>query len=245
VRSELLLLFDRLQELDGAAIPHPLTPIRKHIDDLVVPFKHAEAIATELRCVVPHEALDFLVLAWHHAHLSYQSGSQAKRYFQKERDFWLAGAAGRLGAAFAPLKALGFDKLDTIVRASSLVEMVNSLMRPYLNSCKGQITQETLNLIMFYHNHRRYKSGKRPGKAPIALLTGKPLEAPWWELLCQQVNAEQSVTDPGTLPSRPPLPLVANNEGDTDQQGMASDQAILDPTSVSESDSPQKNSTAA
>jgi len=27
---------------------------------------------------------------------------------------------------------------------------------------------------MFYHNHRRYKSGKRQGKAPLELLTGKP-----------------------------------------------------------------------
>ena len=245
VRSELLLLFDMLQELDCAAITHTLTPIRKHIDDIVVPFKHAEAIATELRCVVPHEALDFLVLAWHHEHLSYPSGSQPKRYFQKERDFWLAGAEGLLGDAFDTLKALVFDKLDTIVRASSLVEMVNSLMRPSLNSCKGQITQETLNLIMFYHNHRRYKSGKRQGKAPLELLTGKPLKAPWWELLRQQVNAEQGVTDPCTQPSRPPLHLVTNNDGDTAQQALASDQAILDPTSVSESDGPQKNSKAA
>jgi hypothetical protein len=245
VRAELLLLFDMIQELDCAAITHTLTPIRTHIDDIVVPFKHAEAIATELRCMVPHEALDFLVLAWHHEHLSYQSGSKPKRYFQKERDFWLAGAEGLLGDAFDTLKALVFDKLDTIVRASSLVEMVNSLIRPYLNSCKGQITQETFNLIMFYHNHRRYKSGKRQGQAPLELLTGKPFEAPWWELLRRRVNAEQGVTDPCTLPSRPPLHLVTNNDGDTDQQAMASDQAILDPTSVSESDCQQKDAKAA
>jgi hypothetical protein len=60
--------------------------------------------------------------------------------------------------------------------------MVNGLMRPSLNSCKGQSTQETLNLLMFDHNHRRYKSGKRQGQAPLELLTGKALEAPWWEL---------------------------------------------------------------
>ena len=72
-----------------------------------------------------------------------------------------------VGDEFDTLKALVFDKLDSIGRASSLVEMVNSLIRPYLNSCKGQITQETLNLIMFYQNHRRYKSGKRQGKAPL------------------------------------------------------------------------------
>ena len=163
--------------------------------------------------MVPHDALDFLVLAWHHDHLVHQSGSKPKRYHQRERDFWLACAEGLLGDEFDPLKALVFDKLDTIVRASSLVEMVNGLIRPYLNSCKGQITQETLNLIMFYHNHRRYKSGKRQGKAPIELLTGEPLEAPWWELLRQQINPEQGVTDPRTLPSRPPLHLVTNNDG--------------------------------
>ncbi len=49
-----------------------------------------------------------------------------------------------------------FEKLDSIVKASSLVEMVNSLIRPYLNSSKGQITQETLNLIMYRHSKRPF-----------------------------------------------------------------------------------------
>lgn len=61
---------------------------------------------------------------------------------------------------FEPLQALVFEKLDAIVHASSLVELVNAFIRPSLNSSKGQITQETFNLIMLYHNHRRYKSGK-------------------------------------------------------------------------------------
>lgn len=245
VRAELRLLFDMLQELDGAAITHTLTPIRQPIDAIVVPFTHAEALATELRCVGPHEALDFLVLAWHHEHLSYQSGSKPKRYSHKERDFWLAGAEGLLGDAFDTLKALVFAKLDTIVRASSLVEMVNALIRPYLNSCQGQITQETLNLSMFYHNHRRYKSGKRQGKAPLELLTGKPLEAPWWELLRRQVNAEQGVTTPRTLPSRPLLQPVPHNDWGTAQPAMASEPAILAPPGASENDGPQKDSQAA
>ena len=138
-----------------------------------------------------------------------------------------------------------FDQLDTIVRASSLVEMVNSLIRPSLNSCKGQITQETLNLIMFYHNHQRYKSGKRQGKAPIELLTGKPLEAPWWELLRRQVHTEQGVTAPRTLPSRPPLHLVTNNDWGTEQPAIASDPATLDPTGASENDCRQEDAQAA
>jgi len=35
-----------------------------------------------------------------------------------------------------PRYSLVFDKLDSIVKASSLVEMVNSLIRPYLNSLR-------------------------------------------------------------------------------------------------------------
>ncbi len=106
-----------------------------------------------------------------------------------------------------------FDQLDSIVRASSLVEMVNSLLRPYLNSCKGQITQESLNLIMFYHNHRRYKSGKRKGKAPIELLTGKPLEADWIELLMHEGEGGPDATLEASLGSRPLLELVPCSPG--------------------------------
>jgi hypothetical protein len=244
VRSELTLLFDMIEGLDCAGITQALQPIRQHLDDILVPFKQVEAVAAALRFVVPHDALDFLVLAWHHDHLGDQSGAKQKRYHQSERDVWLACAAGLLEDDFDTLKALVFDKLDSMVRASALVEMVNALIRPYLNSCKGQVTQETLNLIMFYHNHRRYKSGKRQGKAPIELLTGKPLGAPWWELLRQQVKTEHDVTS-GALPARPSLHLVVNNDGQTNQQAMAPDLAIVDPPGASENSRRQEGSEAA
>jgi len=244
VRSELLLLFDMLEALDCAAIRTTLKPLRQHLDDLLVPFKQAEAIDAELRFVVPHTAVDFLVLAWHHEHLRNQVGSKNKGSHQRERDFWLACADGLLGDTFDTLKVLVFDKLDSIIRASSLVEMVNSLIRPYLNSCKGQITQEALNLIMFYHNHRRYKSGKRQGKAPLELLTGKPLEAPWWELLLQQVKPEQGVTS-GARPARPPLHLVVNNAGQTAQQTIPPGQTIGASRGASENNRQQQDSEAA
>ena len=199
------LLFTMMEELDSAPLTHTLKPIRQHIDDIVVPFEQVEAIHAELRALVPPQALDMLVLAWRHDHFLYQSPSRQKRYHQREREEWLDLAEGLLDDEFEPLNALVFDRLDSIIRASSLVEMVNSLLRPYLHSCKGQITQETLNLIMFYHNHRRYKSGKRKGQAPLELLTGKPLPAEWWELLIQQVNREADAKDHADLPSRPPL----------------------------------------
>ena len=74
-----------------------------------------------------------------------------------------------------------------MVRSSSLIEMVNSLIRPYLNSCKGQITQETLNLIMFFHNYRPYKTGKRKGISPIEILTQTKLDKHWIESLFDEL----------------------------------------------------------
>jgi hypothetical protein len=234
VRTALPLLFDMLEELDCAALTTTLKPIRTHIDDIVVPFQQAEAIDAELRAVVPHDALDFLVLAWHHDHLFYQSHAHPRRYHHREREFWLACAAGLLGKEFDTLTALVFEKLDSIVRASSLVEMVNGLIRPYINSCKGQITQEALNLLMFYHNHHRYKSGKRQGKAPIELLTGKPLTAQWWELLLQQVNSTQDATDTDASPPQPPLQLMVNNDGRTDHRAIAPCRALVAHTGAAE-----------
>jgi len=76
---------------------------------------------------------------------------------RQESQYWLNFCEGLLDGKFDEFSVLVFEKLDSVIKASSLVEMINALIRPYLNSCKGQMTQETLNLIMFYHNHRRYK----------------------------------------------------------------------------------------
>jgi hypothetical protein len=205
VRSELTLLLSLIEEIDDTVLRQLLRPIRSHLGDILVPFEQAESVHAELLTLIPQQLVDALVLAWHHEHLAYQAYGKQKRYHQHERQQWLAFAEGLLGHQFEPLKALVFEKLDAIIQASSLVEMVNSLIRPYLNSCKGHITQETLNLIMFYHNHRRYKGGKRQGKAPIELLTGATLEAEWVDLLIQHMQEASQGT---SLASSPSLELV-------------------------------------
>ena len=60
---------------------------------------------------------------------------------------------------------------------------------------------------MFYHNHRRYKSGKRQGKAPIELLTREALEADWGALLIQhtqEASQGPSLTSSAPLAQTPP-----------------------------------------
>jgi hypothetical protein len=230
VRAELMLLFSLIEEIDDAVLPKLLHPLRSHLDDILAPFEQAESLHGELLDLVPQQILDALVLAWHHEHLSYQSSAKQKRYHQHESQQWLDVAEGLLDNQFEPRKAIVFEKLDSIVQASSLVELVNSFIRPYLNSSKGQITQETLNLIMFYHNHHRYKSGKRQGKAPIELLTGEALEADWVALLIQHT---QAASQGPSLTSSAPLALVPHHHEHTAPSQMPPGPAIVEPNTVS------------
>jgi hypothetical protein len=205
VRSDLSVILSLMQEIDDEKLPKLLKPIRSHLDDILVPFRQVESIHAELLEFIPQPISDALVLAWHHDHLSYQSHGKKKHYHRRECEYWLDFSAALLDEQFDGFKVLVFEKLDAIVKASSLVAMVNSLIRPYLNSSKGQITQETLKLIMFYHNHRRYKGGKRQGKAPIELLTGEVLEADWVDLLIQ--HKQETSPDAAVAPT-PSLALV-------------------------------------
>lgn len=61
-----------------------------------------------------------------------------------------------------------------ILRASSIVEGINSLLRRYVYIHRG-INQKQLELITFYLNHRKYRRSQIPnrvGKSPVDLLTG-------------------------------------------------------------------------
>jgi hypothetical protein len=232
VRAELTSLLSLIEEIEDAVLPKLLKSIRSHLDDIVAPFEQAASIHAELLALIPQPILDALVLAWHHEHLSHQSKAQQKRYHQHESQQWLDFSEGLLHTRFESFKALVFENLDAIVQSSSLVEMVNSFIRPYLNSSKGHITQETLNLIMFDHNHRRYKSGKRQGKAPIELLTGDTLRADWLDLLIQHT---QEVSQGTSLSPSAPRELVPHRHERTTPSQPSPGQAILEPMKASDS----------
>ena len=227
VRSDLTVILSMMKDIKDDKLPKFLKSIVSHLDDIFVPFEQVESIHAELLERVPQLTLDGLVLAWHHDHLSDQAHGKEKHYHRRESHYCLDFSEGLLGGQFDELKELVFKKLDSIVKTSSLVEMVNSIIRPYLNSSKGQITQETLNLIMFYHNHRRYKGGKRQGKAPIELLTGEALEADWVDLLIQH---KQEATANASRASNPILELVPSRHGQTLPPEMPPGPAICKPS---------------
>jgi hypothetical protein len=71
-----------------------------------------------------------------------------------------------------------------VVRASSVVENVNSRLRSYF-FLRRQLGPDYLALLQFFLNHRRFlrsERAERAGKSPAELLTGEP-HRHWLELL--------------------------------------------------------------
>src|SRR5260370_1980564 len=124
----------------------------------------------ELLAQVPQQGLPALILAWHHHHLRHQSQGKQKRSHHFEQQQWLDFADGLLEHDLEPLQTLVFAQLDSIIRSSSLVEMVTGLIRPYLHSCKGPITQPLRNLIIFYHTHHHSHTDNTHTTPPFAPL---------------------------------------------------------------------------
>ena len=188
--DEIEAIFELMLSINYSPIKEEAESMKTRKDSLFVYFKMAEQILKELSPSIDNpEAVQALCLAWQYQHLSFQAKSTKQRHsLLKERDFCLSYTEALLEDNYQQSKELLFSNLDNVIRSSSLIETINSLIRPYLNSCKGNITQEALNLIMFYHNHRRFVDGKRKGKAPIEILTGKKLKQHWVDLLADQLS---------------------------------------------------------
>jgi hypothetical protein len=80
-----------------------------------------------------------------------------------------------LSNTYCKIKAEAAKILKTIVRCSSIVENINSQIRPYL-FLKRVLKGKFLDLLQFYLNTRKYLNSRveeRKGKSPLELLTGK------------------------------------------------------------------------
>jgi hypothetical protein len=230
VRSELLRLCSLSAESDAALRPKLRQPLRSHLDAIFAPFGQAEATHAELLGLRSQQSFEALGLAWHHAPLSDHSFPQPKRDQPHASQPWLDVAEGLLDHQCALLQVVVFEKLDAMVQASALVELVHAFMRPSLHSSTGHISQETVNLIMFDHNHRRYQSGKRPGKAPMELLPGEAFEVDWIALVLQHT---QGTSPAPALTASSPLALVSHDaEPTTSSQMPPGPEALASSTEV-------------
>ena len=168
----------------------PVKKIRRISEDLLNYFDVADVILEELLIKIPNlneEGLKALCLAWQWGkkRINAKKTDRKKRCGLKEIYYYELSEL-YISNDFEKLKNQVLKELNEIVQSSSIVECINSIIRPYLNNTKNQITQETLNLIMYYHNHRIYNAGKRKGKAPYEILTETVQTKDWLDLLIEE-----------------------------------------------------------
>ena len=90
----------------------------------------------------------------------------------------------QLRGRFFPLQQAVRNLSKQVVRASSIIENINSRLRNYF-FLRREIGSGYLELLQFFLNHRRFLRSEHPervNKSPAELLTGQP-HAHWLEML--------------------------------------------------------------
>lgn len=160
--------------------------LRKNLPDYWSYFGQLERIVLHQSQTLTEYTLRAACLAWQlerkaMAVKSPQHKKNLSRQAKAQLDLALTGAGEGLKTAIQSL----FSELDANVRSSSPLEAINSIIRDYLNSCRGQTTEETLLMLAFFLNHRKATRGKYSGTSPYERLTGSPEKASPIERLLQ------------------------------------------------------------
>lgn len=189
-KENIEVALELMKSLDNERINSQISSIEKILPELLNYFEEAKrAIERCKKLGMDDEAITTLTLAWQwDKALTKAKKEERRKRARAEYLFYSEYAKDSLGDSYEDIKLALFDELDNIVQASSMVENINSILRPYLDHSKNQITQEFLNLFAFYHNHRRYKAGKRKGKTPMEILTKELQHKGWIESLTDFVE---------------------------------------------------------
>jgi len=179
-----------IEEFNRNSITEAVNKVRRTLPDLFHYLDVAKKVVDECKELpLPEECLKAYCIAWQWGKAVRKAKKSDRKNTAKEQEqFYLEFAQGLHQDESRDFHQEVYAKLDKIVQSSALVECINSIIRPYLNTTKNHVTQELLNLIMYYHNHRRYRDGKRKGKTPMELLTGKAQVKDWDVLLFDKIR---------------------------------------------------------
>jgi hypothetical protein len=188
-----MCIINELQSFDSESVKKDVKTVRGLLPELLNYFEQTKKSVKKCQELGLEESKQkVLHLAWQWDKNFIKAKNKARKDRAKwERDFYLEYAEDLIGEEFERIKEAVFSELDNIIRASSAIENLNSILRPYLDSSKNQTSQEFLNIFMFYHNHRRYKAGKRKGKTPMEIFTGKKQDKDWIDLLLDIVEKKK------------------------------------------------------
>lgn len=182
-----------LESLKDEEINKEVKSIRKILPQLLEYFEQAKvSVATSKSFGISTKALKTLCSLWQWDKSLIKAKNEYRRKDAREqKNRTIQEAQYLLGEEFQIMKDKVFGELDKIIQASSIVESINSILRPYLDRSKNQVTQEFLNLFAFYHNHRVYNDGKRKGKTPMEILTNQKQDKDWIELLMENIEEKE------------------------------------------------------
>ena len=177
-------------ELNHKGISAAADKSRRTLPDLLHYFDVAKAIIDECKKLpISEECLKAYCIAWQWGKAVRKAKETSrKNTAQDNMQFCMDIAENLHENENIDIQKEIFSRLDNIVQSSAMVECINSIIRPYLNTCKNHVSQGLLNLIMFYHNHRRYRDGFRKGKTPMEILTGKEQSQDWISILFGIIN---------------------------------------------------------
>jgi hypothetical protein len=130
-----------------------------------------------------------LALEWQVSAATVRQLLQTQQLSERDTRRWQREATHRqqLGGRYYALSAAVDELAGRVVRASSLVENVNSRLRNYF-FLRRQLGSDYLALLQFYLNHRRFLRSEHPervGKSPAELLSGQE-HSHWLEMLGYQ-----------------------------------------------------------
>jgi hypothetical protein len=204
--QDVATLYDWLRQ-DILAVAGPDYKIRRELLDFVV----AELVQREEQCehrlrpvrtLLVNQGADLLAFAaaldkdlatlaleWQVGEATVRQLLQTQQLAARDARKWQREATQRqqLGERYDALSEAVAEMAGRVVRASSLVENVNSRLRNYF-FLRRQLGSDYLALLQFYLNHRRFLRSERPervGKSPAELLSGQE-HSHWLEMLGYQ-----------------------------------------------------------
>ena len=187
--ADLSAIIALMKQLNCEKLNQELASFEKAIIAYWQYFSRAKDIHQELVQLYGLELVNLIGLAWQYFSKATNSKNyQIKQYFRAEAQHYLDWAEAIIPDSFERIKAEIFEAFTANIRASSLVENINSGLRKLLVNCRGQVSQDLLNLFAFVHNHRAFLRGARKGAAPIEILTGQLLDKSWIDSLLDSLH---------------------------------------------------------
>lgn len=193
--SETSCAVQMLLDLSIPGLNKELTSVLKVLPDLFRFLDKAKLCCQKMidNNLISSQLLPFWCKAWQYQKTAFKTKanySYRQSLLQKSQDWlnWIEVNTIMFRQQFNTLKQTIFNSFETIIQSSASVEMVNSVLRPFLNIAKDQLSQQSLNLIMDFYNHKRFARGKRKGKSPMEILSGKTQQQPWLDRIMDVVR---------------------------------------------------------